>query len=471
MSISQIFILAIAAILLGQFKKGRALAVLAVSAFAIYWLQPVQASITLTFWLPTLTLLLTVFSWWLTTTPDNFNWKENYPAAVGLAGVVFLVGMKRIFHLEQIFFADPPRIQWIGISMAVMLLPCLPFMRLGNLQARWYVIAVLGWVFLLLVAKMPNVLTWFFQVLSNVRGKESSVGWLSLSWLGFSYVSFRVMHTILDKRSGRLPSVSLAEYIDYVIFFPSFVAGPIDRLERFVRDLREPIALDREGWVNAGERLFAGLFKKFVFADGLAWIALNETFAKDIHSAGWMWVLLYAYSLRIYFDFSGYTDIAIGLGGFLGVRLPENFSAPYLKTNLTLFWNSWHMTLTQWFRSYFFNPLTRYLRSSSRIPLYIIIFLIQVATMALIGLWHGITINFLFWGLWHGIGLFLQNRWSNFIGPRLAAGRVPGIAQNVMKYLNVFLTLNFVSVGWLFFMLPTPDLTWQAMQKLMGLAI
>jgi len=122
-----------------------------------------------------------------------------------------------------------------------------------------------------------------------------------------------------------------------VVFFPSFTAGPIDRLERFIRDLNDPVTLDRAGWLDAGTRFFVGLFKKFVVADILAWIALNETFAAQTYSAGWMWLLLYAYSLRIYFDFSGYTDIAIGLGRLLGVRLPENFNAPYLKPNLTLF--------------------------------------------------------------------------------------------------------------------------------------
>jgi len=96
-----------------------------------------------------------------------------------------------------------------------------------------------------------------------------------------------------------------------------------------------------------------GLFKKFALADSLALIALNAVNAGQVKSSGWMWLILYAYAFQIYFDFSGYTDIAIGMGRWLGIRLPENFAHPYLKPNLTLFWNSWHITLAQWFRAYF----------------------------------------------------------------------------------------------------------------------
>jgi D-alanyl-lipoteichoic acid acyltransferase DltB (MBOAT superfamily) len=212
------------------------------------------------------------------------------------------------------------------------------------------------------------------------------------------------------------------------------------------------------------------LFKKFVIANALGWISLNNVFAQEITSSLSLWILLYCYSLQIYFDFSGYTDMAIGLGRFLGVRLPENFASPYLKPNLTQFWNSWHMTLTQWFRSYFFNPLTRALRSSNlAFASYTIIFLTQISTMVTIGLWHGITLNFVFWGLWHGIGLFIQNRWSDFMRGRSAMDRASPLAQRLVQYVNIFLTFNYVSLGWLFFMLPTPAIAWQTMMKLVGL--
>jgi len=214
-----------------------------------------------------------------------------------------------------------------------------------------------------------------------------------------------------------------------------------------------------------------GLFKKFVLADSLALIALNNINALQTGTAGWMWVLLYAYTFQILFDFSGYTDIAIGIGGFLGFRLPENFANPYLKPNLTQFWNSWHMTLTQWFRSYFFNPVTRFLRSSKhRLPIPVIIFVTQLGTMLLIGLWHGVTWNFILWGLWHGVGLFLQNRWSEFLRPRLIGIENRKWLNLCVSGLSTFLTFQYVALGWVWFALPDPVLSWQVFLKLFGLA-
>jgi len=206
-----------------------------------------------------------------------------------------------------------------------------------------------------------------------------------------------------------------------------------------------------------------------VLADALGLIALNGANAVQVRTTGWMWVLLYAYAFQIYLDFSGYTDIALGLGRLMGFKLPENFSAPYLKPNLTQFWNNWHMTLTQWFRAYFFNPLTRALRSAKKsLPVPAVIFITQLATMLLIGLWHGMTANFVLWGLWHGLGLFAHNRWSELTRARFAA--LPAAGQKVLNVGGVFLTFNFVTLGWIFFALPTPSISWHVFTKLFGLA-
>jgi D-alanyl-lipoteichoic acid acyltransferase DltB (MBOAT superfamily) len=469
MGIFHLVILVVVAIVVGQIKKGRSLALLCVSALVIYWLQPPhQPFINLMYWFPTVTLIVTVFSWLLTSTPDVRSWSRNWHAAFVLIGVIVLVDMNRYFKIEEFFVTMTPRLQWVGVTILVVLVIAFLLARLREFPGVLLVVAAIGLIALLVALKMPSVLDGLFETVSAVRGKEADNS-SPVSWLGFSYVSFRLLHTILDRKAGRLPSVTLAEYVNYVIFFPSFVAGPIDRLERFNRDLESAVVLDREGWVDAGGRFFLGMFKKFVIADALAWIALNDVFARDANSVGWMWILLYAYSLRIYFDFSGYTDIAIGLGRLLGVRLPENFAAPYLKPNLTQFWNSWHMTLTQWFRSYFFNPLTRVLRSSDRpLPASLIILITQITTMVLIGLWHGMTTSFVLWGLWHGFGLFVQNRWSAIVRERESSWKESIFAQMTLKYSGMFLTFNFVSLGWLFFALSTPALAWSAMLKLFG---
>ena len=470
MSISQLLIIAAIAFLVGQLKKGRSLALLGVSAFIIYWLQPPQEQITLTFWLPTATLAVTIIAWLLTSTPQVRGWKQNLPALLVLFGFFVLMDLNRYFRFESIFITSTPRLQWVGALVLILLAFVFLIARFREFPPVLFFMATIGLLLLFVLIKMPSALSVLFETVSAFRGKETS-GLTSLSWLGFSYVSFRLLHTILDRRAGRLPSVPLAEYVNYVIFFPSFTAGPIDRLERFTHDLNDPVVLDREGWVDMGSRFFLGLFKKFVIADALAWVALNDVFAQQVNSSFWMWVLLYSYSLRIYFDFSGYTDIAIGLGRLLGIRLPENFASPYLKPNLTQFWNSWHMTLTQWFRGYFFNPLTRAMRSGKQpIPSYLMILVAQIGTMVLIGLWHGVTVGFILWGLWHGAGLFIQNRWSNYVKDYMPAWADTPTGQRVLHYSGIFLTFNFVSLGWLFFSLSTPLKVWGVIAILFGAA-
>jgi D-alanyl-lipoteichoic acid acyltransferase DltB (MBOAT superfamily) len=266
---------------------------------------------------------------------------------------------------------------------------------------------------------------------------------------------------------GRLPELSLPELATYVIFFPSLSAGPIDRAERFASDLKKDFTLTQDETLLAGQRIVIGLFKKFVIADALALIALNDALAVQARTTGWMWIHLYAYAFQIYFDFSGYTDIAIGIARLVGIKLPENFAAPYTKPNLTQFWNSWHMTLTQWIRSYFFNPFNRWIRGYKSIPAWTMILIGQLATMLIIGLWHGVTLNFILWGAWHGLGLFLQNRWSDFAKTRfnITNRRM----QTAMQLGGVLLTFHFVALGWVFFALSEPALSWQVFMKLFGL--
>ena len=301
----------------------------------------------------------------------------------------------------------------------------------------------------------------FFRTLAQRSIDNASA--LDLRWLGFSYIAFRLIHVLRDKQTGRLPELSLPEFATYVVFFPSLAAGPIDRAERFAKDLRADFALTQNETLLAGQRIVLGLFKKFVIADALALIALNDALATQVRAAGWMWIVLYAYTFQIYFDFSGYTDIAIGIGRLAGIKLPENFLSPYTKPNLAQFWNSWHITLTQWIRSYFFNPFNRWMRGLKSLSAWTMILIGQLATMLLIGLWHGITINFVLWGSWHGLGLFVQNRWSDFAKTHFAVND-PRL-KAALQIGGIVLTFHFVALGWVFFALSEPSLSWQVFQK------
>jgi alginate O-acetyltransferase complex protein AlgI len=463
-----IFITALLGMVTGE--RSRLYLLLAISTLAVFALQPPLPVRGLDFWLPSITLGLSVLGWVLTTPRDQRSLRINWPAAAILVGIVLALGLMRFLGSSLPLTASRPP-QTLQILVVLASIAAAAFL-LGRFTMPGKLLMNAGFVliiFLFVVLKVPALAEWVSRILRGWNGQSTALASsLDIRWLGFSYIAFRLLHTLRDRQSGRLPVVSLPEYVIYIIFFPTLTAGPIDRIERFVGDLRQPLALTTNDLGEAGKRLVLGLFKKFAIADALALIALNGTNATQVHTAGWGWVLLYAYAFQIFFDFSGYTDIAIGMGRLLGIKLPENFKAPYLKPNLTLFWNNWHMTLTQWFRSYFFNPVTRALRSSRKpfsIPL--IIFIMQIATMVLIGLWHGVTLNFVLWGLWHGLGLFIHNRWSEWTRSRFTA--IPLLWQKVLNTGGVLLTFHFVAIGWVFFALPSPAVSGHYLLTLVGL--
>jgi D-alanyl-lipoteichoic acid acyltransferase DltB (MBOAT superfamily) len=183
---------------------------------------------------------------------------------------------------------------------------------------------------------------------------------------------------------------------------------------------------------------------------------LNAANAAQAQSSAGLWVLLYGFALRIYFDFGGYTDIAIGIGLLFGVKLPENFNRPYLRSNITAFWQSWHITLSSWVRFYVFTPLSRWmLRRSWRPPTIIIVFIAQLTTMIIIGLWHGLTLNFFVWGVWHGVALFAHKVWSDRTRKNYRELTARPWRKRAWTLAAWFLTFNYVAIGWVWFALPS----------------
>src|SRR5215216_2591036 len=459
-----------AASLIGALARGawRTYLLLAISVLAVYCFQPSVRLRSFDFWLPSLTLALVVLVWFLISEAGDWRSRPNLIALlliVGLPAMIDFVGS--LFPDSLLFKLLPPQFPEYVVFILISATVTLFFYRLSRRQPWALSIAFLLILAILLILKSPFLslqTSIFFRTLQDRPIELASP--TDLRWLGFSYIAFRLIHVLRDKQMRRLPALSLAEFGTYVVFFPSLAAGPIDRAERFTQDLRREFKLTQEETLSAGQRLILGLFKKFVVADALALIALNDGLATQVHTSGWMWIVLYAYAFQIYFDFSGYTDIAIGIAKLAGIKLPENFAAPYTKPNLAQFWNSWHMTLTQWIRSYFFNPFNRWIRGYKSIPAWTMILLGQLATMLIIGLWHGVTVNFIFWGLWHGFGLFLQNRWSDFAKTHLSTSNVR--LKSALQIGGVLLTFHFVALGWVFFALGSPSLSWTVFGKLFG---
>lgn len=473
MGLIQIGASILTALLIGALTRGtlRTHLLLVSSVLAIYWFQPALPLRSFDFWLPSLSLALTILTWLMTSPPGRWYLRQNLIGVLIVAGLATLIDLSRYILPDPVIIATtpPPFLQYFIFIAALSCIVSL--FTLFSRRFAWALpLAIFLIITILIILKSPTLslqASIFIRTLAN-RPVENAA-FTDLRWLGFSYIAFRLIHVLRDRQMERLPELSLPEFVTYVVFFPALAAGPIDRAERFTQDLRNDFSPTHDEVLLAGQRIFLGLFKKFVIADTLAIIALNDALATQVRTMGWMWIIVYAYAFQIYFDFSGYTDIAIGIARLVGVKLPENFAAPYIKPNLTQFWNSWHMSLTQWFRSYFFHPFNRWMRGVKSLPAWVMILFGQVTTMLLIGLWHGITPNFILWGLWHGMGLFLQNRWSEFIRTRYPHSGQDNRLRPVLSIGGVLLTFHFVALGWVFFALSDPSLSWQVFLKLFNL--
>jgi len=450
----------------------RGWALLIGSIVAIYWLQPAINVRPLDFVLPTATLLIAILGWFLTRPAEPPGMDRETWITLGLSGgsVVILALLGTFLPALPILPSPPPPVVDIvillaGCVFAVLLIA--PLLQNRN-RALWIFLILIVLLFALLKSE-PLAVGLAGWLRAEAGRPLSLAGVIDVGWLGFSYVAFRLIHTLRDRQTGKLPALTLREYLTYIIFFPAYTAGPIDRAERFVKDYRALPRLDAPRAVEAGGRIAIGVFKKFVLADSLAVFALSASNALQTRTWGGMWLLLYAFAFRLYFDFSGYSDIAIGVGKLFGIDLPENFNLPYLKSNITVFWQSWHATLSGWVRFYVFMPLSRLLLTRNpKPPPTLVVFLAQMSTMIVIGLWHGITLNFVLWGAWHGVGLFIHKLYSD--RPRVfyqGLNEKPGLKRASYSG-GVLLTFHFVALGWVFFALPDTGLSLRVVGRLFG---
>ncbi len=455
----------------------RGWALLVASVVLIYKLQPPLPIRFSDFILPTATLGLTVACWYFTR-DSSVDTRREDRFTFGLVIVLVLgLSLMRFVDAEYRLTASrPPDPLLVAASLALATAIVLAASRLGKPGSKRTLTALILMIVALFVAlKSEPLAAEVARFWRGGSGQDTTLAAFSdLNWLGFSYVAFRLIHTLRDRQSGLLPALTLREYVTYVIFAPSYTAGPIDRSERFAEDLRalpQLRGLDGARFTEGFRRITIGIFKKFVIADSLALgMALNPTYAAQTHSAPALWLLLYGYALRLYFDFGGYSDVAIGIGILLGIKLPENFNRPYLRQNITVFWQSWHATLSAWARSYIFSPLSRWLLSRKPRPSpTLIVLATQIATMVTIGLWHGISLNFLIWGLWHGVGLFVHKQWTD--RTRKWYRGLSGRRKRAWTLAGWFVTFHFVVIGWVWFALPNVDQSLRVLGGLFGIGL
>ncbi len=252
--------------------------------------------------------------------------------------------------------------------------------------------------------------------------------------MGISFYTFQTMSYTIDVYRRQIePETSLLNFAVYVAFFPQLVAGPILRAADFLPQLITQRTPSADGRLMGLDRMARGCFKKVVIADGLA-AYVDMVYADPGAYGAWNhWLAAYAYAFQIYCDFSGYSDIAIGLGLFLGFRFMENFRSPYLAQGPSDFWQRWHISLSTWLRDYLYIPLGG--SRGGTLFTYRNLFL----TMLLGGLWHGAAWNFVIWGAFHGAWLILHR------------ALVRDRSLPVPSLVSIAFTFHLVCIGWVCF--------------------
>lgn len=307
------------------------------------------------------------------------------------------------------------------------------FSRLYKKGSIFCIIGILQAVVFLGIFKYWNFFTGLF-----FYGKDDPLRWHAFLPLGISFFTFEFIHYAVDRYRGTTEAGRFRDYLAFILFFPTMVAGPIKRYQDFLPNLLNPSTAFAVDWNRGITRILAGLAKKFVIADTLTAFTNHLNHADIAMAHRWIlpvWIL--AYGIHIYFDFSGYSDIAIGSSRLFGITVKENFNWPYLQTNIADFWSCWHISLYRWLIDYVFIPL-----GGSRVQP-ALVYRNVLLTMLLSGLWHGAGLNFLAWGLWHGLMLSAHRLWVEWRGPVQ-----PTFLTQALSWT---LTFTMVNLGWAFF--------------------
>jgi len=325
---------------------------------------------------------------------------------------------------------------WIAAGFALgQLLLALGFVRLRRRTgSRWIFAAVvaLGLAPLLLAKLLPVV--------------QPGSRW---GFLGLSFVTFRALDVLVAIQDRLLAGIGPSTYLAYLFFFPTVSSGPIDRYRRFSQELEAAPAPPRAEYLRALDhgvhRIFTGLLYKFLLA------ALIKKYWLDPVATQYGWKSVasytYAYSFYLFFDFAGYSAIAVGVSHFFGVRTPENFDRPFLAKNIVEFWNRWHMSLSTWFRDHVYMRFVLAATKGRWFPgRYLASYLGFLLTFLLMGAWHGLQGNYLLYGLYHAclfIGHSVVTRWTR---------RWPGLqGSRWWRLSGITATFNAVCLGFLIF--------------------
>ena len=307
------------------------------------------------------------------------------------------------------------------------------------------------------------------QLLSLVGANVMPIEYKILLPIGISFYTFQsISYTIDVYRNNIKPEKNLLIFANYVIFFPQLVAGPILRASEILWQFKEKRKFKLENFNNGIQRIIFGLFLKIVLADNIAKF-VDQGFLMDpkLISAIDVITLSYLFGFQIYFDFAGYSHIAIGCALTMGIKFRENFNFPYHSISPKIFWKNWHISLSSWVRDYIYLPLLniksvnssgggfdKYLDHQS--PRLYTIFTLFI-TWSLMGLWHGASWNFVFWGIWNFLVIVLFRFINNFLMNN-------GFLKNIISWS---ISINLIMLGWVFFRSENLDLSFQMITNLL----
>ncbi len=349
------------------------------------------------------------------------------------------------FSLFFYAWGEPVWIVLLLFSATIDYLHGLGILRFrGTPMAKWMVVSSLVLnLGLLAVFKYSG---FFVDTITAITGITLSVPSFSLP-IGISFYTFQTISYVVDAYKGRVePQRSFSKFLMYVSMYPQLVAGPIVRYEQIALEI-ENRNITLNSFSRGVSRFCVGLFKKVFVANhagALAALYLDGDFSSLSTAGAWFGLLLF--TLQIYYDFSGYSDMAIGLGGMFGFSYPENFNYPYISKSVTEFWRRWHISLGSFFRDYVYIPLGgnrhMYLRN-------------LLVVWFLTGMWHGASWNFVLWGLFYGIMIMIERKVFG------------GAIEKIPVISNIY-TMLMVMLGWALFYFTDLSRLWQFLQLLFG---
>jgi alginate O-acetyltransferase complex protein AlgI len=260
--------------------------------------------------------------------------------------------------------------------------------------------------------------------------------------VGISFYTFENLSYTIDVYRGHFkPVTRFIDYLYFLSFFPKLMMGPIVRAADFLPQLNQPYYVSKEDFARGFYLIFSGLFKKIVISDFINVNFVGYIFDDPSKHTGLECLMgVYGYALVIYCDFSGYSDMAIGIARWCGFKITANFDSPYQSSSITEFWRRWHISLSTWLRDYVYIPLGG--NRQGKVKRYVNLF----ATMLIGGLWHGANWNFILWGGMHGVALSVDKA-REYVAKKLNID----ISPRIVKILGIIVTFNFVCFCWIFF--------------------